>query len=65
MICLFRRYFFSIENANNWKKVNYLLRKYDSFTQEYAKVTSTWDDLTFFECSGGGETDYKKNKGAP
>ena len=39
------------ENMNVSKKVNYLLRKYDFFIQEYDKATPKWDELTFFECA--------------
>ena len=38
---------FSFENMNVSNKVNYLLRKYDLFIQEYAKATPKWDELTF------------------
>ena len=44
---------FSFENMNVSKKLNYLLRKYDLFIQEYTKVTPKWDELNVFECLWG------------
>ena len=44
---------FSMENMNVSKKVNYFFRKYDLFIQEYAKATQTWDELTFDKWFGG------------
>ena len=35
------------------QEVNYLIRKYDLFIQEYAKVTPKRDELTFENASGG------------
>ena len=35
------------ENVKVLEKVNYLLREYDLFIQEYAKVTLTLDELSF------------------
>ena len=49
---LFRNYDLFIRNMTCPKKVNYLVRKYDLFTQEYAKVTPTWDELTFLNALG-------------
>ena len=46
-IC-FENITFSFIHMNVSKKVNYLLRKYNLPSQEYAKVTPKWDELTFF-----------------
>ena len=43
----------SFENMTVSEKVDYLLRKYDLFIQEYVKVTPNTDELTFWECFGG------------
>ena len=43
----------SFENMNVSKTINYLLRKYDLFIQEYAKEIPQCDELIVFECFWG------------
>ena len=47
------------------KKVNYLLRKYNLFIQEYAKATPKWNELTLFDTFGGRSFTNSSPKGAP
>ena len=50
---------FSFENMNVSKKFNSLLREYDLFIQEYAKTTTTWDEIQHFECFWGKQLKQK------
>ena len=52
-IVFFENMIFAFENMDVSKKVNYLLRKYDLFMQEYAKATPIWNELTFLPVSKG------------
>ena len=62
---LFRKYVFLLEDMTFPKKVNYLIRKYDLVTQGYAKVTPTWDELTFVECFWGKQFKKVSPRGRP
>ena len=46
------------------KKISYLLRKYDLFIQDDAKVTPKWDELTFLNALGGINLKSSFPKGA-
>ena len=35
----------SFENTNDSKEINYLIRKYDLFIQEYVETTPKWNGL--------------------
>ena len=50
---LFRDMIFSLVNLTILWKINYLIRIYDLFIQEYAKSTPKWDELTLCLCFGG------------
>ena len=46
---------FSVTNYESFEESQLFVSEYDFFIQEYAKATPQWDELTSFECFGGGK----------
>ena len=65
LIIWFEHMIFSFENMIFPKKVNYLIRKYDLFIQEYAKVAPKLDELILGNVFGGSSLKDSFPKGEP